>query len=104
MHPVLSRHEGCDERDGVRETLHASKRFFDLNTQPHVLYIVKPLTRELVRLEHDLPLPVALSALTISADPAAVVELAMKCEFRSLLAEYEKLAREGIPAAQGELF
>jgi len=59
---------------------------------------------ELVRLEHDLPLPVALSALTISADPAAVVELAKKCEFRSLLAEYEKLAREGIPAAQGELF
>jgi two-component system, NtrC family, nitrogen regulation sensor histidine kinase NtrY len=39
------------ERDGVRETLHASKRFFDLNTQPHVLYIVKPLTRELVRQE-----------------------------------------------------
>ena len=59
---------------------------------------------ELVRLEHDLPLPVALSALTISADPSAVVELAKKCEFRSLLAEYEKLAREGIPAAQGELF
>ena len=59
---------------------------------------------ELVRLEHDLPLPVALSALTISADPVAVVELAKKCEFRSLLAEYEKLARGGIPAAQGELF
>lgn len=59
---------------------------------------------ELVRLEHDLPLPVALSALTISADPAAVVELAKKCEFRSLLAEYEKLARGVIPAAQGELF
>ena len=59
---------------------------------------------ELVRLEHDLPLPVALSALTISADPAAVVALAKKCEFRSLLAEYEKLARGGTPAAQGELF
>ena len=39
------------ERDGVRETLHASKRFFDLNTQPHALYIVKLLTRELVRQE-----------------------------------------------------
>jgi nitrogen fixation/metabolism regulation signal transduction histidine kinase len=39
------------ERDGVRETLHASKRFFDLNTQLHVLYIVKPLTREMVRQE-----------------------------------------------------
>ena len=59
---------------------------------------------ELVRLEHDLPLPVALSALTISADRAAVVELAKKCEFRSLLAEYEKPASEGIPPAQGELF
>lgn len=59
---------------------------------------------ELVRLEHDLPLPVALSALTISADPAAVVALAKKCEFRSLLAEYEKLARADTPAAQGELF
>jgi len=59
---------------------------------------------ELVRLERDLPLPVALSALTISADPAAVVALAKKCEFRSLLAEYEKLAEEGLPAAQGELF
>ena len=59
---------------------------------------------ELVRLERDLPLPVALSALTISADPAAVVALARKCEFRSLLAEYEKLAEEGLPAAQGELF
>lgn len=59
---------------------------------------------ELVRLERDLPLPVALSALTISADPAAVVALAKKCEFRSLLAEYEKLARADTPAAQGELF
>jgi hypothetical protein len=59
---------------------------------------------ELVRLEHDLPLPVALSALTISADPAAVVALAKKCEFRSLLVEYEKLARGDAPAAQGELF
>jgi len=39
------------ERDGVRETLHVSKRFFALNTQPHALYIVKPLTRELVRQE-----------------------------------------------------
>jgi two-component system, NtrC family, nitrogen regulation sensor histidine kinase NtrY len=39
------------ERDGVRETLHASKRFFELNTQPHAVHIVKPLTRELVRRE-----------------------------------------------------
>lgn len=39
------------ERDGVRETMHASKRYFALNTQPHVVYIVKLLTRELVRQE-----------------------------------------------------
>ena len=59
---------------------------------------------ELVRLDCDLPLPVALPELNISADPAAVVELARKCEFRSLLAEYEKMAGEATSVAQGELF
>ena len=59
---------------------------------------------ELVRLDCDLPLPVALPGLNISADPAAVVELARKCEFRSLLAEYEKMAGEATSVAQGELF
>jgi nitrogen fixation/metabolism regulation signal transduction histidine kinase len=41
------------ERDGVRETLHSSRRFFELNTQPHVLHIVKPLSRELARQETE---------------------------------------------------
>ena len=59
---------------------------------------------ELVRLEHDLPLPVALDSLGIAPDPAAVLALAKKCEFRSLLAEYEKLAKAGGSSAQGELF
>ena len=59
---------------------------------------------ELVRLDCDLPLPVALPGLNVSADPAAVVELARKCEFRSLLAEYEKMAARGDIASQGELF
>jgi len=59
---------------------------------------------ELVRLDHDLPLPVALPELKVSADPAAVVELAKKCDFRNLLAEYEKLAKGDFVVAQGELF
>jgi len=57
---------------------------------------------ELVRLETDLPLPRPLGDLNVAPDPAAVVALARKCEFRSLLAEYEKLAKAG--GSQGELF
>ena len=57
---------------------------------------------ELVRLDTDLPLPLTLGELKVNPDPAAVVALAKKCEFRSLLAEYEKLAKPG--GAQGELF
>ena len=59
---------------------------------------------ELVRLEHDLPLPVPPRDLRIKPDPAAVVALARRCEFRSLLAEFEKLAKAAGSAAQGELF
>lgn len=59
---------------------------------------------ELVRLEHDLPLPVAPGDLRIKPDPVAVVALAKRCEFRSLLAEFEKLAKVAGSAAQGELF
>lgn len=57
---------------------------------------------ELVRLETDLPLPVPLEDLSLAPDPLAVLALAKKCEFRSLLAEYEKLAKSG--GTQGELF
>lgn len=59
---------------------------------------------ELVRLDDDLPLPVPVSDLRIAPDPAAVVLLAKKCEFRSLLAEYGKLAEEKSRGSQGELF
>lgn len=58
---------------------------------------------ELVRLDDDLPLPVAPPDLRLRPDPAAVVALARKCEFRSLLAEYEKLTASG-GASQAELF
>jgi len=59
---------------------------------------------ELVRLEHDLPLPVGPRDLRINPDPAAVVALAKRCEFRSLLAEFENIAKAAGSAAQGELF
>lgn len=59
---------------------------------------------ELVRLDHDLPLPVPPRGLKITPDAAAVVALAKKCEFRSLLAEFEKLAKADASSAQGELF
>lgn len=59
---------------------------------------------ELVRLDDKLPLPVPLERLRVGPDPQAVIALARKCEFRSLLAEYEKLAKEAARGSQGELF
>jgi len=59
---------------------------------------------ELVRLDDDLPLPVPPGELRIQPDPAAVAELARKCGFRSLLAEYEKPARDVGQPRQDELF
>lgn len=59
---------------------------------------------ELVRLDENLPLPVPLQDLKVEPDFAAVVALAKQCEFRSLLAEYEKLAKEKSRGSQGELF
>jgi len=59
---------------------------------------------ELVRLDEDLPLPVPAEDLKITPDPAAVAALARKCEFRSLLAEYEKLAADVGKPKQDELF
>lgn len=61
------------------------------------------LNLELVRLDDDLPLPVALGDLAVRPDPAAVLEVARRCEFRSLLAEYEKLAAAD-GSRQAELF
>jgi len=59
---------------------------------------------ELVRLDEDLPLPIPPEELRITPDPAAVAALARKCEFRSLLAEYESLTDAARQPAQGELF
>ncbi|MFM8809893.1 MAG: 5'-3' exonuclease H3TH domain-containing protein, partial [Chthoniobacterales bacterium] len=59
---------------------------------------------ELVRLDENLPLPVPLGDLGVKPDLGAVVALAKKCEFRSLLAEYEKLAKANTGGSQGELF
>jgi len=59
---------------------------------------------ELVRLDTDLPLPVPTGDLRISPDPSAVVALARRCEFRSLLAEYEKLAGNSPRDSQLSLF
>jgi 5'-3' exonuclease len=59
---------------------------------------------ELVRLDTDLPLPVPTGSLHISPDPSAVVALARRCEFRSLLAEYEKLAGTAPRDSQLSLF
>lgn len=59
---------------------------------------------ELVRLETDLPLPLPLDALGITPDHPAMAALAKRCEFRSLLAEYEKLASSAGSLSQGMLF
>lgn len=59
---------------------------------------------ELVRLETGLPLPVPIGGLSVRPDPAAVIEIARRCEFRVLLAEYEKPAPAAPGIIQGELF
>lgn len=59
---------------------------------------------ELVRLQDDLPLPVALDSLHVKPDVMAMADLARRCEFRSLLAEYERLASTARRPQQGELF
>ena len=58
---------------------------------------------ELVRLDRDLPLPVPVDDLAVRPDPRAMLEVARRCEFRSLLAEYEKLVAAD-RSKQGELF
>jgi len=41
------------ERGGAEETFHVSRRWFDLRMRRHALYMIKPLTRELVRQEAE---------------------------------------------------
>lgn len=59
---------------------------------------------ELVRLEADLPLPVPLGDLAVRPDAAAIVEVARRCEFRGLLAEFSAATGPGGEETQGELF
>ena len=59
---------------------------------------------ELVRLDERLPLPLPIDAMMIKPDPSAMADLARHCEFRSLLAEYEKIAATASTPSQGELF
>ncbi len=59
---------------------------------------------ELVRLETDLPLPVPLDDLHVRPDAGAMADVARRCEFRSLLAEYERISAASSGETQGELF
>lgn len=59
---------------------------------------------ELVRLDADLPLPLPLEALGIKPDNCAMAGLAKRCEFRTLLAEYERPASPAGSLSQGTLF
>lgn len=59
---------------------------------------------ELVRLEADLPLPVPLGELAVRPDAAAIAEVAKRCGFRSLLAEFSAAAPPAGEETQGELF
>lgn len=58
---------------------------------------------ELVRLENELPLPVSLDALSVRPNAEAIIAIARRCAFRSLLAEYQKSSQPS-HAIQGELF
>lgn len=61
--------------------------------------------KELVRLDTDLPLPIPPKDLPRPMpNPTALATLARKCEFRSLLAEFEKASPPSEAATQGELF
>jgi DNA polymerase-1 len=69
--------------------------------------------REMVRLDADLPLPVALEALTIRPRYPELMEVLERCEFKSLLAEVRAEAKaaealkvkvEARPEEQGDLF
>lgn len=59
---------------------------------------------ELVRLDSTLPLPAALEELQITPDARAVADVARRCEFRTLLAEFEKAASAAARPTQQELF
>ncbi len=60
--------------------------------------------REMVRLDLDLPVPLALEKLTIAPRYPELVAALARCEFKSLLAEVQAEAGKVSPVTQGELF
>ncbi len=63
--------------------------------------------REMVRLDLDLELPVAVADLRIAPDYPALVAAVDRCEFKSLLKEVQREAGDGgsgRSAVQGEMF
>jgi DNA polymerase-1 len=62
--------------------------------------------REMVKLDLDLPLPMAVEGLSILPRYEELIPAIEKCEFKSLLAEIqaEAAAKKGGGASQGELF
>jgi DNA polymerase-1 len=60
---------------------------------------------EMVTLDRALPLPVPLDALGVRPDPAALLPVLERCEFKSLTAEVRaELVPPPAPQVQGELF
>lgn len=60
--------------------------------------------REMIRLDTDLPLPVALDDLKMRPDYERLLPILERCEFKSLLEEIRTEAKKLVGAAQGELF
>jgi DNA polymerase-1 len=60
--------------------------------------------REMVRLDDDLPMPVAWESLEISPRHPELIAALKDCEFKSLVSEIEAEAAEAAPPLQGELF
>jgi DNA polymerase-1 len=62
--------------------------------------------REMVRLDHDLPLPIPLDQLRIAPRWPELIAALEKCEFKGLLAEVktDAAAVQPAPGMQGELF
>jgi 5'-3' exonuclease len=60
--------------------------------------------REMVRLDRDLPLPVAIESMKIAPRYDELVEALARCEFKTLLNEVRTEADAAQPRQQGELF
>ena len=60
--------------------------------------------REMVRLDEDLPMPVAWKSLEISPRHPELIAALKECEFKTLVSEIEAESATATPALQGELF